>query len=90
MFSTNELNFLADYFSEYPTNNQIQFAQGINRYYQLYPYDWPINVGDLLEKVVFMPPHQFKNLLAMLRDFWQMEEESDANTRFQQLGLLLF
>ena len=89
MFSTDELNFLADYYQEYPEQNQIKFAQGMNRYYAEFPYDWEINIGDLLEKIIFMPPHQFRNLNCMLRDFWQMEE-SDADDRFEKLGLLFF
>lgn len=89
MFSPNELNFLADYYNEYPTNNQIKFAQGIQSYFNEYPYDWPINIGDLLAKIILMPPYQFSNLLSMLKDFWQMEDEPDANTRFDQLGLLM-
>ena len=89
MFTTDELNFLCDYYQESPEQNQIKFAQGINRYYSEYPLDWDINVGDLLEKIIFMPPHQFKNVVAMLRDFWQMEEDT-ADERFEKLGLLLF
>lgn len=90
MFSTDELNFLCDYWKESPSNNQIQFAQGITRYYLQYPYDWDINLGDLLEKIIFMPPHQFRNIICMIRDFWQMEEVDTADERFEKLGLLLF
>lgn len=89
MFDTEELNFLCDYWKEYPNSEQIKFAQGINRYYLEYPYDWDINLGDLLEKIIFMPPHQFKNVVAMIRDFWQMEEDT-ADERFEKLGLLFF
>lgn len=89
MFTTDELNFLCDYWKEYPNNEQTKFAQGINRYYLQYPYDWDINLGNLLEKIIFMPPHQFKNLICMIRDFWQMEE-ADADERFEKLGLLFF